>query len=114
VDWSLIDAHREVALEVRAPYALPHSVTIWCASQGGALFVAARDPDEMRWPGWVERVPLVRLAIDGRVYDARLERSDDPDRIAPVRGAYAAKYELEDPPPAGAPPVRYWQVVPRG
>ena len=113
-DWSFTDAHGEIAIEVRTPYALPHSVTIWCASADGSLFVAARDPEEKRWPGWVERDPEVRLAIDGRLYEARLERIDDPDRIAPVRRAYAAKYRLDDPPPPDAPPLRYWQVVSRG
>jgi hypothetical protein len=113
-DWSFTDAHREIAIEVRTPYALPHSVTIWCASADGRLFVAARDPEQKRWPGWVERDPEVRLAIDGRLYDAKLFHLDDPDWIAPVRRAYAAKYQLEDPPPPGAPPLRYWQVVPRG
>jgi len=113
-DWSFTDAHGEIAIEVRTPYALPHSVTIWCASVDGSLFVAARDPEEKRWPGWVERDPEVRLAIDGRLYDAKLERIDGPDRIAPGRRAYGAKYQLDDPPPPGAPPLRYWQVVPRG
>ncbi|TFG95105.1 MAG: DUF2255 family protein [Myxococcales bacterium] len=113
-DWSFTDAHSEIAIEVRTPYGLPHSVTIWCAFADGRLFVAARDPEEKRWPGWVARDPEVRLAIDGRLYDAKLLHLDDPDWIAPVRRAYAAKYQLEDPPPAGAPPLRYWQVVPRG
>ncbi len=113
-DWSFTDADREIAIQVNTPYVLPHSVTIWCASTDGKLFVAARDPDEKRWPGWVERDPEVRLAIDGRLYDAKLLRIDDPERIAPVRRAYAAKYQLDDPPAPGAPPLRYWQVVPRG
>ena len=113
-DWSFTDAKPEIAIEVRTPYLLPHSVTIWCASVDGALFVAARNPDDKRWPGWVERDPEVRLAIDGRLYEVKLVRLDDPERIAPVAQAYAAKYELPDPPPADAPPLRYWQVVPRG
>ena len=112
-DWSFTDAQREIAIEVRTPWLLPHSVTIWCASVDGALFVGARDPDEKSWPGWVDRDPEVRLAIDGRLYDAKLVPIDDPDRIAALRRAYAAKYELPDPPPAGAPPIRYWQVTPR-
>jgi len=113
-DWSFTDAQREIAIEVQSPYLLPHSVTIWCASADGALFVAARDPDEKRWPGWVESDPEVRLGIDGRLYQAKLVRLDDPERIATARRAYAAKYQLEDPPPKGAPPVRFWQVVARG
>ena len=89
-------------------------LTAMCASVDGALFVGARDPDAKRWPGWVDRDPQVRLGIDGRLYDAKLVPVGDPDRIATVRRAYAAKYELDAPPPEGAPPIRYWQVAPRG
>ena len=112
-DWSFTDAHREVALEVRSPYLLPHSVTIWCAFDGDRLYVAARNPDDKRWPGWVERNPDVRLGIGGAIYEGSLVRLDSADDIARVRRAYAAKYELPDPPPEGGPPMRYWAVEPR-
>jgi hypothetical protein len=110
-DWSFSDAHREVALEVRAPYGLPHSVTIWCVSLDGQLYVAARDPDEKRWPGWVADRPDVRLGVDGRIFEGRLVRLDDPDRIARVRSRYAAKYERPDPPPEDGRPMRYWHLA---
>lgn len=113
-DWGFTDAQREIAIEVQTPYLLPHSVTIWCASVDGALYVGARDPDAKRWPGWVARDPRVRLGIAGRLYEAELVPVADPERIAAVRRAYAAKYALEDPPPEGAPPIRYWRVDPRG
>ena len=112
-DWSFSDQHREIALEVRSPYLLPHSVTIWCASLDGRLYVAARDPDAKRWPGWVERDPDVRLGLGGRIYEASLVRIDDAEQIARARRAYAAKYELPDPPPEGGPSLRYWRVEPR-
>ena len=109
-DWSFTDQHREIALEVHTPYLLPHSITIWCASVGGQLYVAAREPDTKHWPGWVDRDPRVRLGIGDRVYDARLTTLVEPAEIAGVQRAYAAKYELPSPPPAGAPPLRYWSV----
>jgi hypothetical protein len=112
-DWSFSDAHREIALEVSTPYGLRHSVTIWCASLDGRLYVAARDPDEKRWPGWVEDRPDVRIGVDGRIYEGRLVRLDEPDWIARVRSRYAVKYQRPDPPPKDAPPMRYWRVEPR-
>lgn len=113
-DWASADAHREIAIEVRTPYWVPHSVTIWCAAAGADLYVGARNPESKRWPGWVERDPRVRLGIGDTVYEARLERVEDPGRIAAVRAAYAEKYDLPDRAPDEAPPMRYWRVAPRG
>ena len=48
-DWSFADQHREIALEVRSPLRLPHSVTIWCATVDARLYVGARDPESKRW-----------------------------------------------------------------
>ncbi len=113
-DWSFTDEYREIAIEVHTPYLLPHSLTIWCGSVGGQLYVGARDPETKRWPGWVARNPNVRLWIRGRIYRAALVRLDEPDEIDRVRRAYAAKYGLPHPAPAGSPPIRYWRVDPRG
>lgn len=112
-DWRFTDAHPEIALEVHTPYLLPHSVTIWCAAADGTLYVGAREPETKSWPGWVDRDPDVRLRIGERVYEVRLTPVDDDDaRLASVRRAYAAKYELPAPGP-DAPPIRYWAVGPR-
>jgi hypothetical protein len=111
-NWSFTDAHREIAIEVRTPYFIPHSVTIWCASLDGQLVVGARAPETKRWPAWVERDPRVRLGIGGDIYEGQLARLDDPAQLDRVRKAYASKYQLE-PPSEAAPPVRYWLVEPR-
>ena len=113
-DWSFTDAHREIEIQVATPYVIPHSVTIWCAANGDELYVGARNPDSKRWPGWVARDPNVRLRIGDQIYDVRLSIVEEADRIAQVRRAYVAKYELPDPPPDGGPPMRYWSVAPRG
>lgn len=113
-DWGFAEGHREVALEVRTPYGLRHSVTIWCAALDGALYVGVRDPEGKRWPGWVERDPRVRLEIGDTIYEATLSRLEEPERIAAVRAAYAGKYDLPERPPGEAPPMRYWRVGPRG
>ena len=112
-DWSFTNEYREIALEVHTPYLLPHSITIWCASLAGRLYVGARDPETKRWPGWVAQNPDVRLRIAGRIYEAALVHLDESDTIDRLRGAYAVKYGLPNPAPAGSPPVRYWRVDPR-
>ena len=112
LDWSFTDAHREIAIEVRTPYLLRHSVTIWCGSLDGRLYVGARAPDTKNWPGWIERNPKVRLGIAGYIYAVRLVRIDDAGEIDRIRRAYARKYDLGAPAP-GAPTVRYWLVEPR-
>ena len=112
-DWSFTDAHREIEIQIATPYVIPHSVTIWCAANGDELYIGARNPDSKHWPGWVARDPNVRLRIGDRIYDVRLSIIEEADRIAQVRRAYVAKYELPDPPPEGGPPMRYWSVAPR-
>ena len=113
-DWRFTDAHPEIALEVRAPLGWRHSVTIWCVAPDGKLYVAARNPDEKNWPSWVAARPQVRLLIDGALYEAVLERLEDPALIARVGAVYATKYRLDPPAsPDAAPPMRYWRVRPR-
>jgi hypothetical protein len=116
-DWSFTDAHTEIAVEVSGFLGLPHSVTIWCASLDGTLYLGARDPDTKRWPAWADANPDVRLKIGEQLYDVRLvpydERGDTFERLM---RAYAAKYHFPDPKPGdpSPPPTRYWRVTPRG
>jgi hypothetical protein len=112
-DWAFTDEHREIAVEVQTPYLLPHSVTIWCAQMDGELYLGARSPETKHWPGWVDRDPDVRLGIGPRVYEVRLAPLEDGNRIARLRQAYAAKYDLPRTPEGESPPVRYWRVGPR-
>ena len=113
VDWSFANEHQEVAIEVRTPYLVPHSVTIWCASTGKHLYVGARNAETKNWPGWVAKHPNVRVRIGTQIYEARLSLVEDLRVLAEILAVYATKYSLPNPPPAGAPPVRYWEVVRR-
>ncbi len=113
-DWSFTSEYREIAIEVRTPYLLPHAVTIWCGSVDERLYLAARAPGTKRWPSWVDRDPNVRLEIGGQIYEVRLTPLDDPNQLVRVQRTYALKYDLPDPPPEGGPPSRYWLVEPRG
>lgn len=113
-DWSFTDAHKEIAVEVSGFLGLPHSVTIWCGSLDGVLYLGARDPESKRWPGWVDRDPNVRLRVAGKLYEVRLTPFDDAARLERLRAAYALKYAIPTPPEGTpAPTIRYWRVDPR-
>jgi hypothetical protein len=114
-DWSFTDQQKEIAVEVSGFLGLPHSVTIWCATLDGALFVGARAPETKRWPAWADEDPNVRLKIDGKIYEVRLTPLDDPATIARLQAAFATKYEIPAPEPGAPapPPSRYWTVGPR-
>ena len=112
-DWAFSNDYKEIAVEVRTPYGLPHSVTIWCAELEGELYIGARDPDTKRWPGWADRFPDVRLRIGPQVFEVHLTPLDDAERIASVRRAYAAKYDLPQTRAGEGPRVRYWRVESR-
>jgi hypothetical protein len=112
-DWSFTDAHREISVETRSPWLLPHSVTIFCAARDGRFFLGARNPDGKRWVANVDRDPDVRLAIDGRVYQQRLVALTDAEDVKTAQAAFAAKYGPPEGPPEARPPVRYFEVVAR-
>jgi hypothetical protein len=113
-DWSFTDEVEEILIETRSGFGLPHSVTIWCVSIDGELYVGASAPDfpkERRWVRNVRRDPDVRLKVAGRIYERRLELVADPARTDFVNRAFGRKYRYdvdEDP-----DPVVYWRVVER-
>jgi hypothetical protein len=114
-DWSFTEAEKEIAVEVTGFLGLPHSVTIWCATLDGELYIGARDPDSKRWPAWADANPNVRLKIADSLYDVRLTPVADADTIARLQPVYAQKYAIPAPEPGGPPPppTRYWRVGPR-
>lgn len=116
-DWSFTNDHPEIAIEVQTPYFLPHSVSVVCTELDGNLYVGARNPDNKRWPGWVDRNPAVRIGIGDRIYEVELAPIKDPALRARVREANDAKYGTQhrnpSTPPEEAPRIRRWQVVPR-
>ncbi|NJN50830.1 MAG: hypothetical protein HC809_02635 [Gammaproteobacteria bacterium] len=121
--WAFTDAFKEIAIEVNTPYFVPHSVTIWCGSMDGVLYVGARDPQSKNWPGWVDDEPNVRLGIDGKIYEVTLVPlspaiTEDAAELARLAPYYARKYALSSqtpaqPPAQGEPTTRYWRVAPR-
>jgi hypothetical protein len=112
-DWSFTDAHPEIAVEVRTPYGLRHSVTIVCAQRDGQLYIGARDPSTKRWVSYVQRDPAVRLGIGGKIHPVRLEPLTSGDEREAVVHAYAQKYQRPLLPPEERPEILYFRVVPR-
>ncbi len=107
-DWAFTDEHREIAVQVKPPYFIPHSVTVWCGSLDGRLYLAARDPETKNWPGWVDRDPRVRIGIDGSLYDGRLVDVTDAAEVAAISARYQAKYGLAEM----SPNIRFWRFEP--
>lgn len=113
-DWSFTDEIEEIVIETRTWYRLPHSVTIWCVSIDGELYVGASFPDypkERHWVTAVKRDPNVRLRIAGKLYERRLELITDPQETDLVNRAFGRKYHYD----VDAEPevVAYWRVVDR-
>ena len=98
-DWSFAQEHPLIAIEVRTPYWLPHSVTVARGAFERALIVGARDPETKWWPGWVDDDPEVRLGIGAYVYEAKLVPITEPTIIARIRARAAENSGSPTPPP---------------
>jgi hypothetical protein len=112
-DWSFTDEHPEIAVEVRTPYGLRHSVTIVCAQRDGKLYIGARDPARKRWVAYVQRDPEVRLGIGGTIHPVRLAPLAGGEEREAVVLAYAQKYRRPLLPPEERPEILYFRVLPR-
>lgn len=77
-DWSFVDRVAEVRLEThRGP--LPWSVTTWALTHEGRLYIPSRNCLAKRWVHNVLAEPDVRLAVEGRLYELRAVRDEDPE-----------------------------------
>jgi hypothetical protein len=77
-DWSFADRVGEVQIETRwGP--LPWSVTTWCLTYAGRLYVPSRNCLAKRWVRNVLADPDVRVRAEGRIYELRAVRDDDPE-----------------------------------
>jgi hypothetical protein len=68
----------------------PYSVNIACAVVGDALYVSAGD-NRSRWVEHMEANPLVRLRIDGTLYELRAQRVVDEAEMEAFAEAWLAK-----------------------
>jgi hypothetical protein len=114
-DWSFTNEVSEVRVQTRTWYGIPHSVTTYCTSLNGQLYVDSFYPPGVDYPhgrSWNENVardPRVRLKIAGNLYDVTLVHDTDAADKAAVLQLVAKKYpDLKIPPPGR---VQLYRVV---
>jgi hypothetical protein len=105
-DWSFTDQVSQVEVQTRSRFLIPHSVTTYCVSLNGQLYVDSFYPAGVEYPhgrSWNENVardPHVRLKIGSNLYDVTLVHDTDPADKAAVLQLVAKKYtQLKIPPP---------------
>jgi hypothetical protein len=122
-DWSFTDALREIFLETRTWYGIPHSVTVVCVGLGDRLYVPSvyrergEFPDERRWNQNVVRDPRVRLKIGEQIFERNAVLVEDPAEWQEVLDAFSRKSpfwkELAAQPEAQRPKLYFLRMDPR-
>lgn len=97
-DWSFTDKYQTVKVQTRDRFSLPHSVTTYCVSYNGQLYLTSvyraglRYPHGRHWNENVARDPHVRIKIGDQLFDRTLVYVTDPDEKAAVIRNKAKKY----------------------
>ncbi|NRA00494.1 MAG: nitroreductase family deazaflavin-dependent oxidoreductase [Myxococcales bacterium] len=97
-DWSFSAEYREIFVETRTWYGIPHSVTTVCASHEGKLYVPSvyseggAFPDARFWNRNVARDPHVRVQLGEEIYARRAVLVSEAVERAGVLEAFATKY----------------------
>jgi len=97
-DWSFTDNYQTVKLQTRDRLFLPHSVTTYCVSYNGELYLTSvyrpglQFPNGRRWNENVARDPHVRIKIGDQLYDRILVYVTDPAIRATVIANKRKKY----------------------
>lgn len=94
-DWSFSDEFKNIQLETDPDD--PYSVTVWCATQQGQLYIAAARGTESRWASNLVDDPRARVRIDGRLYDRRAVQVTDAEETDSVLDMFVAKYDFDLP-----------------
>lgn len=108
-DWSSAGAYGTAQLETR-PEA-PYSVNVGFTVVEDRIYVNAGDT-ETRWVKNIAANPLVRLRLDGALYDLRAERVTDPAEIAAFAVAWTGQSMLRRD-PTGLERVWLYRLSPR-
>ncbi len=93
-DWSFTDDIEEIFIETRPWYGVRHSTTIWCVTLEGELYIGSYGEKKKAWEKNVARNPEARLAVEGKVYEARVTPVEDPALAASLDAVYANKYDM--------------------
>ena len=97
-DWAFTDDHYEIYLQTNTPYFIPHSVTVYCATYDGELYLLSAYytggtfPDMRSWNRNIVRDPRVRLRIGGQLFDQTVNYVSDEMIRRPVYDALGEKY----------------------
>jgi len=97
-DWSFTDKVETANVQTRTWYLLPHSVTTYCVSYQGQLYLTSiyREglvyPHGRTWNEDVARDPHVRIKLGNRLYDRTLSRVTDETLRQEVLAAKRKKY----------------------
>jgi len=97
-DWSFTDQYQNAKVQTRDRFLLPYSVTTYCVSYNGQLYLTSvyrpglRYPHGRHWNENVARDPRVRIKIGDQLYDRTLVYVTDPAERAAVIQNKAKKY----------------------
>jgi hypothetical protein len=104
-DWSFANQIKSVKLQTNTWYGIPHSVTVYCVSYKGQLYLDSfyraglTYPHGRSWNEDVARDPHVRIKMGNQLYDRTLSLVNDPVEAAAVNETKLKKYpELKLPP----------------
>jgi hypothetical protein len=97
-DWAFTDKFETINVQTNTRYLLPHSVTTYCVSYNGQLYLTSiyREglvyPHGRSWNEDVARDPHVRIKIGNQLYDRTLSLVTDETLRANVLSAKRKKY----------------------
>lgn len=95
-DWSFLEPRYAIQIETLAPSLLPSAQTRFVV-RDGVLWLYAMGNADFEYP-WVRRLrdedPGVRIAVDGKLHEARAVLIRDSDALAPLLPAVLRKYHF--------------------
>ena len=122
-DWSFANDEREIFVETRTWYGIPHSVTTVVVAHNGTLYVPSvyfeggEFPDARFWNRNVVRDPRVRLKIGDRIYERQAVLVEDAAEWNEVLAAFASRIpfwqDIANKPEAERPKIIFLRMDPR-
>jgi hypothetical protein len=116
-DWAFTDQFETVKVETRTWYLIPHSVTTFCATYDGHLYLTStyvqggQYPHGRYWNRNVVRDPRVRLKIGDQIFESTLMLvTDDSEKDAVLQRKMEKYPDWKNP---GADKVHTLRVLPR-
>jgi len=94
-DWSFSDEFDNVHVETGVED--PYSVTLWCATNEGQLYIVAAGGRESTWATNLLDDPRARVRIDGRLYERKAVHVTDTAETDAVVRMFLAKYDFDMP-----------------